>query len=401
MMPANRFDLPLFPRVVVLVGIVLILVLASILPLRGATADGTKATSSVARPALTVALEAATTSDWPRTLLANGNIAAWQEAIVGAEVTGLRIAELRASVGDWVRKGQTLATFAAETVEVERAQTAALVAEAEAALAEAEANAARARSLADSGALSAQQINQFLTAEKTARARLAAARAQARASELRLAQTRLLAPDDGIVAARSATVGAVVSPGVELFRLIRQGRLEWRAEVTAAELGLLQAGQSATVELPGGTTVKGRVRQLAPTVDRESRTALVYVDLERSPAARAGAFARGVFELGRAPALTVPQSAVVLRDGYAWVFRAESAEGGVRVRQVKVETGRRNGERVEIVSGLRSGEQVVASGAAFLSDGDTVRVAAASKTPMAAPVSPGMRPAAATGAARG
>ncbi|MFN3630336.1 MAG: efflux RND transporter periplasmic adaptor subunit [Casimicrobiaceae bacterium] len=334
-----------------------------------------------ARPALTVTLAQATVSDWPVTLAANGNIAAWQEAVIGAEVQGLRIAELRANVGDRVRKGQVLATFASGTIEVERAQSAAAIAEAEAQLAQAEADAARARTLADSGALSAQQINQFLTAEKTARARLALARAQAEAADIRLAQTRLVAPDDGVIVARAATVGAVVSPGVELFRLIRQGRLEWRAEVTAAELARITPGQRVRVSLPDGSEVAGKVRTLAPTVDPQTRNALVYVDLERAAHARAGVFARGVFELGRSSAVSLPQSAIVLRDGFSYVFRADSAG---RVSQVKVETGRRLGDRVEILSGVNAGERVVATGAAFLTDGDTVRIAA-SAAPSVAP----------------
>lgn len=338
-----------------------------------------------ARPALTVTLAQAMLIDWPVTLAANGNVAAWQEAVIGAEVQGLRIAEVRANVGDRVRKGQVLATFAPETIEVERAQSAAAIAEAEAQLAQAEADAARARTLADSGALSAQQINQLLTAEKTARARLAAARAQAQAAELRLAQTRLSAPDDGVIVARAATVGAVVSPGVELFRLIRQGRLEWRAEVTAAELARIAPGQRVRVSLPGGTEgteVAGKVRMLAPTVDSQTRNALVYVDLERAANARAGLFARGAFELGRSSAVTVPQSALVLRDGFSSVFRADPAG---RVAQVKVETGRRVGDRVEIVSGVKAGESVVATGAAFLADGDTVRIATPTQAAAAQP----------------
>ncbi|MCX8099480.1 MAG: efflux RND transporter periplasmic adaptor subunit [Casimicrobiaceae bacterium] len=344
------------------------------LGVKGQTAPRAPAASAASvRPALTVTLASVESSPWPLTLSANGNIAAWQEAVIGAEVQGLRIAEVHVQVGDRVRKGQVLATFAAETLEAERAQAAALIAEAEAQLAQAEADAARARLLADSGALSAQQINQFQTAEKTARARLAAARAQMQLIEVRRAQTRLVAPDDGVISARSATLGAVVGPGVELFRLIRQGRLEWRAEVTAAELSRLRTGQAALVTLSDGSQLRGRVRQLAPTVDPQTRNALVYVDLERSPQARPGVFARGEFELGRTSALHVPQSALVLRDGFAYVFRADASG---RVSQVKVETGRRLGDRVEIVSGLKPGEQVVASGAAFLSDGDSVRVAA-------------------------
>ena len=120
--------------------------------------------------------------------------------------------------------------------QAELAQSKAAMAETEATLAEAAANAQRARELQASGALSAQQINQYLTAERTAQARLEAQRALFKTQQLRLAQTQVLAPDNGVISARNATVGAVVPAGMELFRLIRQGRLEWRAEVVANEL---------------------------------------------------------------------------------------------------------------------------------------------------------------------
>jgi multidrug resistance efflux pump len=131
------------------------------------------------------------------------------------------------------------------------------VAEAEAHLAEAAANAQRARDLATTGALSQQQIHQYVTAERTAKARLDAQRAAARAQELRLRQTQVLAPDNGVISSRSATVGAVLPAGQELFRLIRQGRLEWRAEVASAELARLKPGMPATIFLPTGSQTTG------------------------------------------------------------------------------------------------------------------------------------------------
>ena len=170
---------------------------------------------------------------------------------------------------------------------------------------------------------------------------------------MRLAQTRVLAPDDGIISARAATVGSLTQPGQELFRLIRGGRLEWRAEVTEAELSRLAPGSTATLIMPNGTQVRGRVRMVAPTVDPQTRNGLVYVDLPPdAPAAavRAGMFARGEFELGQAPALTLPQSAVLLREGFAYVFRLD---GDSRVVQTKVGVGRRAGDRIEITDGTR------------------------------------------------
>ena len=327
------------------------------------------------KPALTVTAALPESTRLPIKLAANGNIAAWQEAVIGAESTGLRLTEVRANVGDVVKAGQVLASFSTDSVQADVAQAKASLLEAQANAAEASANAGRARSLQSSGALSAQQINQFLTLEKTARARAEAAQAVLAAQQLRGRQTQVLAPDSGVISARTATVGAVVGNGVELFRMIRQGRLEWRAEVTSSELGRVKPGMPVTVVPASGGELRGRVRMLAPSVDPQTRSALVYVDLPPSSGqgstARAGMFARGEFDLGATNALTIPQRALVVRDGFNYVFRLGE---GNRVSQLKVQTGRLAGERVEVVSGLPLDARIVVNGAGFLNDGDLVRL---------------------------
>jgi HlyD family secretion protein len=329
-----------------------------------------------AKPALTVTTTTPQLVDWPQILKASGNIAAWQEAVIGAEISNYRITEVRVNVGDVVKQGQVLAHIAPETVESEVAEMRASVAEAGATLAEARANHERAQQLTAKGFYSEQQNTQTQTAADTALARLNAAKARLQTAELKRAKAIVLAPDDGIISARSATVGTLTQPGQELFRLIRGGRLEWRAEVTAAELTRLQPGQAATLTSPNGEAVTGVVRAIAPTVDPQTRNALVYVDLPATTrGVSAGMFARGEFALGRSPALTLPQSAVLLREGFAYVFRLS----GDKVTQVKVTTGRRNGALIE-VAGLDAKDQVVASGVGFLADGDTVRIMPAANT---------------------
>lgn len=334
------------------------------------------------RPALTVTVVQPQRMAVPMRIAANGNIAAWQEASVGTEANGLRLADVRVNVGDSVKRGQVLATFAPETVLAEQAQIKASVAEAEAALAEAAANAQRARDLQTTGALSAQQINQYLTAERTAQARLEAQRAMARAQQLRLGQTRVVAPDNGIISARSATVGAVLPAGQELFRLIRQGRLEWRAEVPAADLGRVKPGQAVEVIGASGSRLAGKVRMVGPTVDVQTRNGLVYVDLARGDEARAGMFARGEIEIGSSQAMTLPQSAVNLRDGFHYALRVGPDN---KVTQLKLKVGRRLGDRIEVVDGLPADARVVASGGGFLGDGDLVRVVQAASAAASAP----------------
>jgi len=328
--------------------------------------------AAAAKPALTVTTIVPQQVDWPQAFEAGGNVAAWQEAVIGPEISNYRITEVRVNVGDVVRCGQTLAAIAPETVDSEYAEIRASVAEAQAVVAETRANHERARQLRDKGFYSAQQLNQTQAAADTAAARLEAARARLQSAALKKSKTRILAPDAGIVSARSVTVGATVQPGQELFRLIRGSRLEWRAEVGAADLARIKPGQPVHLTAPGGGQLKGVVRALAPTVDPRTHTALVYVDLPPTAvqAISAGMFARGEFQLGSKPALTLPQSALLLREGFAYVYRYEAG----KVVQVKVSPGRRLDDRIE-VSGLDAAARVVATGVGFLADGDSVSVA--------------------------
>lgn len=328
--------------------------------------------ASPAKAALTVTATTPQTGKWPATVSANGNIAAWQEAIISAEAQGLRLTEVRAEVGDRVKRGQVLALLSADTLSADAAATRAGLAEAEANQAEAAANADRARQLQASGAISAQQIQQYVTAEATAKARANSLKAQLRSSQVRLAQTKILAPDDGMISMRGATVGAVAQPGQELFRLIRKERLEWRADVAATELVRIQPGQTVQVTPAGGSAVAGTVRTVAPMVDAATRNGVIYVDLPKPGSAKAGMFARGDFAVGEREGVTLPQSAVVLRDGFHWVFQIGE---GNKVQQLKVTVGSRVADRIEITGGLAKNARVVAQGAGFLAEGDVVRIA--------------------------
>lgn len=340
---------------------------------------------------MTVEVETPKQQTLPKTITANGNIAAWHEAVIGSESQGLRLSEVRVNVGDPVNKGQILAIFAPELIQAELAQAEASLSEAQAAAAEAAINANRARKLDNTGALSASQIDQYLAAEKTTQARVEAGRAQVQLSRLRLAHTQVRAPDDGVISARAATVGSVVNAGTELFRLIRQGRLEWRAELTATEIAHVLPGMMVQITAASGTVVTGKVRITAPSVNEQTRNALVYVDLlptpEQKAGAKAGMFARGRFELGGTPAMTVSQSAVVMRDGFKYLYVVGD---DLHVAQLKIQTGRLYQDRFEVLEGLPPDARVVTRGASFLNHGDLVRIAEA--TPPPAPAAAPERP---------
>jgi RND family efflux transporter MFP subunit len=340
------------------------------------------------KPSLTVTVTSPQSGSLTQKITANGSLAAWQEAIIGAEANGLKITEVRVNVGDRVQRGDVLAVLQADTLRAELAQAEAALAEANASAQEAKAQSDRARNLQQQGFFSNAQLSQTLAADASAQARVQSARAMVQLQTVRLSQTQVRAPDAGVISARQATVGSVVGAGTELFRLIRQGRIEWRAEVTATEIGRIRVGAPVQVKAASGQMLQGKVRMVSPSVDAQTRNAIVYVDLPAATgSARAGMYAQGEIALGQSQAITVPQTAVVVRDGFSYVYTVGADQ---KVSQLKVKTGRQSGDRVEVLSGLKADARVVASGGAFLNHGDTVRVvdapaAQAVSAPSAAP----------------
>jgi RND family efflux transporter MFP subunit len=275
-------------------------------------------------------------------------------------------------VGDQVKKGQTLARINQDPL---RADEAMLLANFE----QADANHKRALTLKSNGFMSDQNILQLETQVKTTRALLDAKR-------LQLRYTEVVAPDDGAISARSATLGSIATTGQELFRLVRQNRLEWRGELSAKQLMQMKPGQGVRLSLPNGADALATVRQAAPTLSADSRLGLVYADIEPQSQARAGMYATGRIAIGEQPALAVLAEAVVLRDGRSYVFElagpepasnapiSNTKDATAKVLLRPVDVGRREGAEVEIVSGLAEGARVAVHGSGFLNDGDIVHV---------------------------
>ncbi|MBO3656480.1 efflux RND transporter periplasmic adaptor subunit [Acinetobacter haemolyticus] len=325
------------------------------------------------KPVLTVTVVEPVLQNWKQSFTANGNVAAWQEVVIGSELSGQRLTRVNVNVGDQVKRGQVLAEINSDTIRADLAASKASYAEAQAVLADAAANLKRVQQLKNTGAISVQESAQYQTSQATAQARLDAAKAQIESNELRLTQTKVVSPDNGVISARSATVGSLAQTGQELFRLIRDHRLEWRAEVTTTDLYKLRQGMDAEIISPDPTQpkIKGKVRMIAPVIDPQTRYGIVYVDLPSTQAVRMGMFVKGEFNLGEKSALTLPQSALLLRDGFTYIFTVDRHN---RVTQKKVTIGRRLGNRVEILD-LPANVKVVSSGTGFLSDGDIVSIA--------------------------
>lgn len=327
------------------------------------------------KPVPAVAVVHPRNESWPDLIEASGNVMPWQETSIGAEVGGLRLSKVLVTVGDTVKKGQPLARLDAATVETDLDAANAQLSEAQAALAQATATLERGRRLAASGGVSQQELTLFETQRRTAEARLSAAQAQVKRQQLRLDNTTLVAPDDGMISASSAAEGTIVSAGSELFRLIRQGRLEWRAEVKGETLLRLSPGQEVTVKSPLGPEVKGRVRQVSPTINVATGNGLAYVDLPAGTNLMAGLNVSGTISMGKRKALALPKSAVV-RDPGSGSARVLTVNDESRIDTVDIKTGRSKDGLVEIVAGLDERAQVVLKGQKGLAVGDAVKTGA-------------------------
>jgi HlyD family secretion protein len=323
--------------------------------------------------ALPVSVTTAKREALARTIVATGSIHPWQEAVIAPEVGGYRVAAVNVDVGDKVKKGQELVRLSADMLNAEVASKRAAHMQAQAQLVNASANLRRAKSLEGSGAVSAAEEERLQSEELAARARVEAAAADEEAAKLKLRYTRVVSPDSGVITSRTVVVGQIAQAGGEMLRLLRQNRIEWRAEVPEARLREITVGKTARVTTVDGSKLTGSVRAIAPTVHSGTRTGLVYVDLPNPGSARAGMFARGEIETSSAQAYTLPMASVIVRDGYSYVF---VVKGKNDVERRRVETGSMRDGRVEVIAGLKDGERIVERGAGFLKDGDRINIVA-------------------------
>jgi len=326
-----------------------------------------------AGPSLTVTAGAIEQVALDRAIDSAGSVAAWEEMSLGVELAGVRVDEVLVEVGDAVHKGQVLVRLDRRSLAAELAQQRAMRAQARASQVLAHANAERARALRERQLMAAGEVEQLIANEQVADAGVLNADAAVASAQLRVDFSALRAPDDGLISARSVQPGQVVGAGAELLRLIRKGRLEWRAELPESDFLQVRVGAKVRIAAPDGV-VEGSVRALSPGLDAASRTGKVYADIPHPGALIAGMFAHGRILLGKATVAMLPTAAIVERDGYRYAFVLGA---GDVVSQRRIEVGQPSGDHVEILGGIAAGDRVVVQGAAFLSDGDRVRVVAA------------------------
>ncbi|MDQ5920287.1 MAG: Efflux transporter periplasmic adaptor subunit [Pseudomonadota bacterium] len=365
-----KFKFKLIPAIV-FTGIMIIILIAAGSIIRSCNSKHQNAIAPI--PVMTVTITKPVVKELPIIIHANGNIQAWQETIIGAEVGGLDLSEVDVNIGDTVHKGQLLAKLNADQVNADIIQQIANVAEARANLEQALTEARQAAILQNAGAISSQDLLQYQTKAKTNQAKLDAANAALRLQQLKLSYTLIKAPDDGIISSRTATVGSVIQNGSELFRLVRENRLEWQAEVKPSDMGLIKTGQLVAVINDNGNITQGKVRQVAPALNQNTRNGTVYVDLPKGTNLKMGTYMSGSIQVGSQQFMVAPELAIVNREGYYYVMRLDSKR---HARQTKVQLYGYRDKLALIESGINLTDTIIVDGVGFLNDGDFVGVAA-------------------------
>ena len=357
-------------RVLILLGlgIVAAIIVMSVLSRLG----GGGAVRTETPTAQTVSVITTATQTFNPTISLDGEARPVRDIQVAAPASGVRVLQLLVDEGEYVRVGQPMARLDTNLAQAQTRAAEASVAEAESAAIRARGEYERAESIRDSGALSTEAIEQRRAAATAADARLAAARAQLQEVNARLGGGYVRAPVAGLVIDRTAEVGRSVD-GQVLFRIAAGNDLEVAAQVAEADALSLEVGQTATFTLIDGSTVEGRLRRGPASIDSRTRTGEALFALPSGSRVRAGMYLRGQAQLAPRDVIAGPQSSILYDDGQACVLVVDDTS---HVRRVNIALGARSGDQVEITSGIDLNQRIVGSGAAFLQDGDEVRVLA-------------------------
>lgn len=365
-------------------------------PPNGFAANEPASAATPTPPAIRVV--AAERRELTETLSVTGTIVPRQEAAAGTDLNGLTVTALDADEGDKVRAGEVLARLDRSSLDTQLAQADASRAQAEASIAQARAQIGdaevgvrqagealeRSTALQAKGVATKAELDNAVNASDSARAKLVSAQkalavsqaqlgiidAQRESVLLQIAKTEVKAPADGLVLARNATLGGVVSAsGGPLFTIAIDGQFELDATVPETALPTLAEGMKATVMVAGGKKqLPGAIRLISPEVDQKSRLGSIRITLPADCIARSGNFARGDIEIASRDGVAVPASAVIFRGRDAFLQRVDDG----RVSTVPVQLGVRADGFVEVVSGLEEGQEIVSRAGTFVADGDMV-----------------------------
>lgn len=330
------------------------------------------------------------------TVVANGTLAAFDETVASVKVPG-RLSSLTVDFGSVVRRGQRIAQVDQQDYRLRLQQSEAALAQtrarlglapegdddrvdpentgtvrqARAVLEEARLNRDRAARLIEQGIIAKAEFDSVDAAYKVAESRyqdaieeirnrqglLAQRRSELALARQQLADTVVVAPLDGVVQERRASVGEYLSAGDAVVSIVKMDPLRLRAEVPERDAGSIRTGQNVRVVVEGDPNLYvGQIMRLSPVIAQQNRMLLVEADVRNNGSLRPGAFVRAEIVTDDAKmAVTVPSSAIVTFAGIEKVITVQNG----RALEKPITTGRRNGELTEIVAGVNVGERVI------------------------------------------
>lgn len=307
-----------------------------------------------------------------RTVTATGSLAARVEMPVGVVGEGGMVSRVLVQPGDWVRAGQVLAVIerSVQTEQVRSLAAQVEVARADAKLAQAQLD--RARALVGRGFISAADIDQRTATRDAANARVNVAQAQLGEQRARTGRLDIRAPASGLVLTRTVEPGQIVGSGSgTLFRMAKDGEMEMLAQVADGDLAALRPGNSATVTPVGGKDqFTGRIWQVSPVIDPQSRQGIVRIAIPYNRALRPGGFASATVISGSGNAPILPESAIQSDPKGSFVY---IVNGRNQVERRNVTVGQVSETGVAVPSGIDGTEKIVTSAGAFLAPGQKVK----------------------------
>ncbi len=358
-------------RLIIVVAIALVLAIALLsFKLMSSDSAGDAAAEASQAPLVTVIVPGSQTVD--RVVNATGSLAARREMPVGVVGEGGMVLRVLVEPGDWVGAGQALAVIE-RSVQTQEARALAAqidVARADARLAQAELE--RAEALVSRGFISKADIDRKTATRDAARARVNVAQAQYREALARTGRLDIRAPAAGLVLTRDVEPGQVVGSGSGvLFRMAKGGEMEMLAQVSESDLSRLTSGMGGDVTPVGSNqSFAGRIWQVSPVVDPQSRLGTARIALGFDRALRPGGFASARIVSGSTQSPLLPESAVQSDNKGNYVY---IVNGKNQVERRDVEVGQVSSEGVAIAKGLSGREKVVLSAGAFLSEGQKIR----------------------------
>ena len=236
------------------------------------------------------------------------------------------------------------------------------------------------REVADAEAERAGRQLQSLEAKRRqALARIDQSKADVAGSQVYSSFTRIAAPITGVVVSKQADVGYMAAPGAPLLTIESGADYRLEAAVQESQINRIHPRDQVRVQIDalGQQELAGIVVEIVPAADPASRTYLVKISIAlpggNQQIIRSGLYGKARFITGQTQALTIPRKAVVERGQLTSVYVVDQS-GIARMRLVK--TGKTYSDRIEVLSGLKEGEQIVVDGVAAVNDGSRVREAA-------------------------